>query len=677
MHARGSRRRRRGVPRLDDPRGAAGRGDRRPRLSARTAAGQPHELAAAVTARASARSWHGLKVLTVIGNRPQFIKAAAVSPRLRAARTRRCWSTPASTSTTSSRRCSSPSSACRPPTVELGDRARLEHLADGAHAGGARAGRSPASDPDVRARLRRHELDAGRRACRRAGRDLRSRTSRRACGRSTARCPRSSTACSPTTRARCCCARRELAVDNLRREARRRRGRAGRRRDGRRRARRSSRRRASATDLVDGARRRARASTCSPPPTGRATSTTPRGSQRSSSCCSRSRCRSCCRSTRARTRACARPGLLERARAAPTVIVTPPLGYSSSTALLCNAARGPDRLGRAAEGGLPRRRAVRHAAAEHRVDRDGRRRLERARRPRRDAALAALDRAAARRAARRCTATATPGERVVGRSYTALRMMSDARRSRIGVAGLGYWGPNLARNFAALPGCELAGAATPRRPRGSEPRRSSRAPGVTATSTTCSPIRRSTRSRSRRRSRARRAGGPRARGRQALLRREAAGPVGRRRRARGRRRRAERPDADGRPPARVPPGRPEAQGAGRRGRARRPDLLHLRQPAEPRQAARRRERPVEPRRPRRLGRAAPRRRGADRGRRPRASPTCAQGVEDVVFCFLRFPSGLSRAPAPVAGSTRTRSGASRSSARGGWRPSTTWRSRAS
>jgi len=27
---------------------------------------------------------------------------------------------------------------------------------------------------------------------------------------------------------------------------------------------------------------------------------------------------------------------------------------------------------------------------------------------------------------------------------------------RIGVAGIGYWGPNLARNFAAIPGCELA-----------------------------------------------------------------------------------------------------------------------------------------------------------------------------------------------------------------------------
>src|SRR5690348_11692445 len=28
-------------------------------------------------------------------------------------------------------------------------------------------------------------------------------------------------------------------------------------------------------------------------------------------------------------------------------------------------------------------------------------------------------------------------------------------RLQIGVVGLGYWGPNLARNFAAIPGCEL------------------------------------------------------------------------------------------------------------------------------------------------------------------------------------------------------------------------------
>ncbi len=32
--------------------------------------------------------------------------------------------------------------------------------------------------------------------------------------------------------------------------------------------------------------------------------------------------------------------------------------------------------------------------------------------------------------------------------------MSEAPVS-VGVAGLGYWGPNLARNLAALPGCEL------------------------------------------------------------------------------------------------------------------------------------------------------------------------------------------------------------------------------
>jgi predicted dehydrogenase len=35
--------------------------------------------------------------------------------------------------------------------------------------------------------------------------------------------------------------------------------------------------------------------------------------------------------------------------------------------------------------------------------------------------------------------------------------MSDPERPvRVGVVGLGYWGPNLARNFAAIPGCELA-----------------------------------------------------------------------------------------------------------------------------------------------------------------------------------------------------------------------------
>ena len=55
----------------------------------------------------------------------------------------------------------------------------------------------------------------------------------------------------------------------------------------------------------------------------------------------------------------------------------------SSTALLCNAAARPDRFRRAPEGGLPRRGPLRDAAAQHRMGRDGRTRLERARRPRR------------------------------------------------------------------------------------------------------------------------------------------------------------------------------------------------------------------------------------------------------------------------------------------------------
>ena len=38
---------------------------------------------------------------------------------------------------------------------------------------------------------------------------------------------------------------------------------------------------------------------------------------------------------------------------------------------------------------------------------------------------------------------------------------------RIGLVGLGYWGPNLARNFAAIGGVSLPGAAT--HPRRQEP----------------------------------------------------------------------------------------------------------------------------------------------------------------------------------------------------------------
>ena len=71
-------------------------------------------------------------------------------------------------------------------------------------------------------------------------------------------------------------------------------------------------------------------------------------------------------------------------------------------------ARGGHRLRRRPEGGVPCRGALRHAASQHRVGGDRAERLEHARGPRRRAALAALERDAARASARSCTATATP-----------------------------------------------------------------------------------------------------------------------------------------------------------------------------------------------------------------------------------------------------------------------------
>src|SRR3954452_13870000 len=39
---------------------------------------------------------------------------------------------------------------------------------------------------------------------------------------------------------------------------------------------------------------------------------------------------------------------------------------------------------------------------------------------------------------------------------TASRLTRSMNDVSIGIVGLGYWGPNLARNFAALPGARLA-----------------------------------------------------------------------------------------------------------------------------------------------------------------------------------------------------------------------------
>ena len=132
---------------------------------------------------------------------------------------------------------------------------------------------------------------------------------------------------------------------------------------------------------------------------------------------------------------------------------------------------------------------------------------------------------------------------------------------RVGVVGLGYWGPNLARNFDRLPGAELAWICD-----ASEEARERWAPAFPGaardrpTSTSCWPTTTLdavvVATHVPTHADAGRAG---ARGRQALLRREAAGPVGRGRRAGGRGGRGGGPRADGRAPARVPPRRGEAQ----------------------------------------------------------------------------------------------------------------------
>ena len=85
-------------------------------------------------------------------------------------------------------------------------------------------------------------------------------------------------------------------------------------------------------------------------------------------------------------------------------------------------------------------------------------------------------------------------------------------------------------------------------------------------------------------------------------------------------RRGSRQGADARPPAALPPGRAQAEGARRLGRARR-GALHLREPAEPRDDPQGRERALVARRSRPLRDPPPDRRGARRRCRRTATPS--------------------------------------------------------
>ena len=98
-----------------------------------------------------------MRVLTVVGNRPQFIKSAPLSAALAEAGSRRSCSTRGSTTTASSRGCSSRSSGSPRPLPARAPHRGLAAMVPGIERRsrlGARLG----------GRLRRHELDARRRA---------------------------------------------------------------------------------------------------------------------------------------------------------------------------------------------------------------------------------------------------------------------------------------------------------------------------------------------------------------------------------------------------------------------------------------------------------------------------------------------------------------------------------
>ena len=470
-------------------------------------------------------------------------------------------------------------------------------------------------------------------------------TSRPGCARSTARCPRSSTGRLPITPSSLLLCSSQVAVENLRREGVGGDGRAGRRRDGRRRACDSSRARASAQRARRGARASSPGGYVLRRPTAPATSTIRRR-------------------LRAARRAAARRSAAGRAAAAsphPRRGCWPPACWTRSRLgermIVDAAARLPRAHGAAVQraravltdsGGLQKEaylagRAVRHAAAEHRVGRDRRAGWN---------VLVDLDRERGARGARSEPPPRAPAavrRRACRRARASPRLhctsardgvSTDPRSASPGSAtGARTWRATSPR----CPACELAWCcdasadarerrrpAVPGRARDGAPRRAARRSASSTRS--CSPRRcrptpswrcgcsrpaSTASSRSRWRSRSptpsARVAAARAGGRLLMV-----GHL-----------------------LEYHPGVAEAQGARRRRRARRADLLHLRQPPEPRQAAGGRERALEPRRARRVGACCTSPARSRSEAVAHGESYVREGVEDVVFCFLRFPSGLS------------------------------------
>ena len=152
------------------------------------------------------RAFHVKRVLTVIGNRPQFIKAAAVSGPLRAVADEVLVHTGQHYDDALSQVFFDELELPRPEhQLDLGGGTNTEQTARMLAALGpllarratrrscsstaTRTRRSPARSPRRRRGVPVAHVEAGHALA------------------TTARCPRSSTACSPTTRATCCCAR--------------------------------------------------------------------------------------------------------------------------------------------------------------------------------------------------------------------------------------------------------------------------------------------------------------------------------------------------------------------------------------------------------------------------------------------------------------------------------------
>ena len=222
---------------------------------------------------------------------------------------------------------------------------------------------------------------------------------------------------------------------------------------------------------------------------------------------------------------------------------------------------------------------------------------------------------------------------------------------RVGSAssGLGYWGPNLARNFDALAGRRAAldlrrlgrgaralGAPFPRRPRRSRPRRAARRRLELDAVVVATPVPTH--------AAARRCGCSEA-GKHCFVEKPLAQSVADAERG-GRRRASLRAGADGRPPARVPPRRREAQGDRRRPASSATSTTSTATGSTSASCAPTRTR---------SGASAPTTSRWCCGSRGRSRPTCAQsasatcatGVEDVVFCYPALPLRARRAPAPL------------------------------